>query len=155
MDLNKLDIEDAVVVEKEPTVVVKKPMMTVKINARSPFTPQPYVFLGGGDVNKRYQDWLEQRVKKTLSDLGEQYNKKGQLRKEYIQAVNFMRTLVFLAESLSTHEGFQIVYDGVKLPKPIDFTPAVRNVVDNSKELFLALKSYYQPVVSELETTPA
>ena len=157
MEQNVLDVEDAVVVSETPLEVVKaavkKPLLTVKIDQRSPFTPLPFVFLGVGDVNKRYHAWLNQKVKDTLNDLGEQTNKNGQIRKRYAEAVSFMRTLVFLADSLSTHEAFEIIYTGVPLPKKIDFTPAVRQVVVDSKELFLALKGYYAPEVKQMEAS--
>jgi hypothetical protein len=146
-----LDIEDAVIVnETSREAVAKKPTLVVKIDRHSPFTPLPFVFLGMGDVNKRYHAWLNQKVKDTLNDLGHETNKEGKLRKRYMEAVNFMRTLVFLADSLTSHEGFEIVYTGVPLPKKIDFTPAVRQVVEDSKELFLALKGYYAPEVKQV-----
>jgi|DEB19_MinimDraft_2_1074335.scaffolds.fasta_scaffold55970_1 hypothetical protein len=156
MNQNVLDIEDAEVISETPVkaieVEAKKPLLTVKIDQRSPFTPMPFVFLGVGDVNKRYQAWLNQKVKDTLGELGEQTNKKGQIRKRYAEAVSFMRTLVFLADSLSTHENFELVYTGVPMPKKIDFTTAVRQVVSESKELFLALKGYYAPEVKSVES---
>ena len=59
------------------TPVEKKSALTVAFDNRSPFTPPGFIFVGIGNVQKKYEDWLNKAFKEHMDALGQRENKKG------------------------------------------------------------------------------
>ena len=83
--------------------VEKKPALTVAFDNRSPFTPPGAIFIGIGNVQKKYEDWLNKAFQEHMDALGKRENKKGNVSTKFVQAINFIRTLIYIAKASNEH----------------------------------------------------
>ena len=127
------------------TPVEKKPALTVAFDNRSPFTPPGFIFVGIGNIQKKYEDWLNKAFKEHMDALGQRENKKGNVSAKFIQAVSFIRALIYIAKASNEHESLNYKYQGVKFPRPLDMGQGVKKLMESNKDLLIALAPYYLP----------
>jgi len=132
--------------------VEKKPALTVAFDNRSPFTPPGAIFIGIGNVQKKYEDWLNKAFQEHMDALGKRENKKGNVSTKFVQAVNFIRTLIYIAKASNEHEALIYKYQGVKFPRPLNMGEGVKKLMEANKDLLIALAPYYLP--SETPSVP-
>lgn len=128
-----------------PATVEKqlKPEITLNLDGRYPLLPKPIVFLGVGDVNKKYAKYLDSFYEETFAIMNNAPT--AGPSKARVMATMRLRAMIQLARLFDDHEGVKIRHPGVRFPKKIDIAAGITVFIEKNKQLLLALESFYFP----------
>lgn len=132
---------DVTVVEKPETP------LTVTVNQNFPLLPPGHVFLGGGDLNKKYEQFLDQLFTLSIQALDkdaiEARKAKGKtISQTTIKSLNRLQALTALSDLVSKNRTINFRFVGVQLSKKLNFEQVLLGYLEKHQHTLQSMKSY-------------
>lgn len=121
--------------------------LTIVVKPDFPLLPSGHVFLGGGDLNAKYEAFLDQLFTQSITaldkDAVEARKVKGKsISQKTIQGISRLQTLVSLSDLLASGRTLKFKLVGIQLSKKLDFQAVLLNYLTKHQFTLQAMKVY-------------